>query len=172
MLLNDAQLEDYAEDNISPMTHVKIGPSSIDLSLSGSYSQIVPAKNVIILGEPVGYIKFDSGIYCLQPNEFILASTNEYLNIPDDKAGYVEGRSSIGRIGLQVQNASFIDAGFEGQITLELNNQSKYPILLKPGVRICQLVLFEMTGPAQQPYCGKYQGQRGATASKLEKDNN
>ena len=85
-------------------------------------------------------------------------------------AAYVEGRSSIGRLGLQVQNAGFIDAGFEGQITLELENQSPLPIVLQVGVRICQIVFVQMLETAEQPYAGKYLNQRGATPSRLDQD--
>ena len=82
----------------------------------------------------------------------------------------MEGHSSIGRLGLQVQNAGFIDAGFHGQITLELENQSGFPIVLKKGVRICQIVFVQMSHSAEKPYSGKYDGQSGATASLLEVD--
>ena len=85
-------------------------------------------------------------------------------------AAYVEGRSSIGRLRLQVQNAGFIDAGFQGQITLELENQSGFPIVLKKGVRICQIVFVQMSQSAEKPYYGKYSAQSGATASLLEVD--
>ena len=85
-------------------------------------------------------------------------------------AAYVEGRSSIGRLGLQIQNAGFIDAGFHGQITLELENQSSFPIVLQSGVRICQIVFVQMNADAEKPYCGKYNGQTGATPSRLEVD--
>ena len=69
--------------------------------------------------------------FVLEPNHFVLASTAESIRVPHDMAAYVEGRSSIGRLGLQVQNVGFIDAGFHGQITLELENQSGFPIVLK-----------------------------------------
>jgi dCTP deaminase len=102
--------------------------------------------------------------------EFVLASTNEEIGVPVDCAAYVEGRSSVGRMGVQVQNAGFIDAGFRGQITLELQNQSKFPIRLSSGMRICQLVYVQMTSPSSFPYNGKYQFQKGATESRLYQD--
>ena len=77
------------------------------------------------------------------------------IRIPNNMAAYVEGRSRIGRLGLQVQNAGFIDAGFEGQITLELENQSPFPIVLQVGVRICQIVFVQMLETAEQPYAGR-----------------
>ena len=90
--------------------------------------------------------------------------------MPDHLAAFVAGRSSVGRLGLQIQNAGFVDSGFQGQITLELYNQSEKPILLKAGVRICQIVFFQLDEPTAQPYQGKYQGQEGATGSRLYKD--
>ena len=89
--------------------------------------------------------------FVLEPNHFVLASTAESIRVTHDMAAYVEGRSSIGRLGLQVQNAGFIDAGFHAQITLELENQSGFPIVLKKGVRICQIVFVQMSRSAEQP---------------------
>ena len=108
--------------------------------------------------------------FVLKANHFVLASTAESIHVPHDMAAYEEGRSNIGRLGLQVQNAGFIDAGFHGQITLELENQSGFPIVLKKGVRICQIVFVQMSQSAEKPYSGKYGGQSGATASLLEVD--
>ena len=88
--------------------------------------------------------------FVLEPNHFVLASTAESILVPHDIAAYVEGRSSIGSLGLQVQNAGFIDAGFHGQITLELENQSGFPIVLKKGIRICQIVFVQMRRSAEQ----------------------
>ena len=85
-------------------------------------------------------------------------------------ATYVEGSSSIGRLGLQEQNAGFIDAGFHGQITLELENQSGFPIVLKKGVRICQIVFVQMKRSAELQYNREYCGQSGSTPSRLEVD--
>ena len=100
----------------------------------------------------------------------MLASTEEYIRVPDDMAAYVEGRSSIGRLGLQIQNAGFIDAGFHGKITLELENQSQFPIELKVGTRICQIIYVKMSSTAETPYRGKYNGQSNATPSRLHQD--
>ena len=106
----------------------------------------------------------------MNPNEFILASTNEYIKVPEDMAAYVEGRSSIGRLGLQVQNAGFIDPGFEGQITLELKNQSGMEIVLYEGLRICQLIYVRLTSKVETPYQGKYNKQKDATGSRIIQD--
>jgi dCTP deaminase len=169
MLLSDKELKELIKHKYIP-DNVFIGPSSIDLTLSNSFCWPCPENGIIELGKPVEHESVIKDEFELKPGEFVLASSNEDIGIPEHMAGYVEGRSSIGRLGLQVQNASFIDAGFRGRITLELANQSQYPILLKSGIRVCQLVLFQMTSSADSPYCGKYNGQYLATPSRLERD--
>jgi dCTP deaminase len=94
----------------------------------------------------------------------------EYVRLPHNLTAFVEGRSSIGRIGLFIQNAGWVDPGFEGQITLELYNANSLPIRLEAGRRICQLVFCRMDQAADAPYQGKYQGQRNATGSQVSKD--
>ena len=108
--------------------------------------------------------------YLLLPGQFVLASTMEYFSLSEDLTAFVEGRSSIGRLGLFIQNAGWVDPGFEGEITLELFNASKYAIELQAGRRIGQLVFAQMDRPALHPYRGKYQGQRGATGSRIYLD--
>ena len=93
------------------------------------------------------FYEWNANSISIKPGEFLLASTSEEIGVPIDCAAYVEGRSSVGRIGIQVQNAGFIDAGFRGQITLEIQNQSKFTVLLYSGMRICQLVYCQMTTP-------------------------
>lgn len=114
-------------------------------------------------------IPADQGII-IPPKGFVLATTEEYIKASPKYALYVEGRSSIGRMGLQVQNAGFVDPGFCGQITLELFNASDVPIALKPGRRICQITIIELDEPTQKPYNGKYMGQTGAVSSRIEED--
>ena len=92
----------------------------------GTIKEIIELQNELLSEMDVQKDEF-----VLEPNHFVLASTAEYIRVPHDMAAYVEGRSSIGRLGLQVQNAGFIDAGFNGQITLELENQSGFPVVLK-----------------------------------------
>ena len=90
--------------------------------------------------------------------------------MPDDLTAFVEGRSSLGRMGLFIQNAGWVDPGFRGEITLELYNANRCAIELKAGRRVGQLVFAKMDGPAQNPYRGKYQGQTGATGSRVFMD--
>ena len=91
----------------------------------------------------------------------------EYFSLPDDLTAFVEGRSSLGRMGLFIQNAGWVDPGFEGEITLELFNANRCAIELKSGRRVGQLVFAKMDCKALKPYSGKYQKQRGATGSKV-----
>jgi dCTP deaminase len=149
---------------------LKIGPSSVDLTLGDSFAYPDPRFGGITLGEPVAFKKSTADKWTLAPHRFVLATTQECVDIPDGVAAFVSGRSSIGRLGLQVQNAGFIDAGFCGQITLELANQTQFPIVLIPGVRICQIVFVRQDRRSRNPYSGKYQGQIGATPSRLEQD--
>ena len=94
----------------------------------------------------------------------------EYVRLPNNLTAFVEGRSSIGRMGLFIQNAGWVDPGFEGEITLELYNANQLPIRLKSGRRVCQLVFAQMDQEAFYPYQGKYQGQRDATGSQVYLD--
>ena len=110
--------------------------------------------------------------FVLHPGEFVLGSTLERCALPDDLAGRLEGKSSLGRLGLLTHStAGFIDPGFSGHITLELSNVANLPITLWPGMKIGQLCLLRLTSPAEHPYGSakvgsKYQGQRGPTPSK------
>ena len=109
---------------------------------------------------------------CCIPGEFVLGSTLELCTLPDDLAGRLEGKSSLGRLGLLTHStAGFIDPGFSGHITLELSNVANLPITLWPGMKIGQLCLLRLTSPAEHPYGSakagsKYQGQRGPTPSR------
>jgi dCTP deaminase len=108
----------------------------------------------------------------LHPGEFVLGSTLERIAVPDDLVGRVEGKSSLGRLGLLIHStAGFIDAGFDGHITLELANVASLPITLYPGMKIGQVSFMQMTTPADHPYGSgakgsKYQGQHGPTPSR------
>lgn len=110
--------------------------------------------------------------FILHPGEFILTITQEYLEMPDDLTGELEGRSSIGRLGVVVHStAANIDAGFRGHIALELANMGRIPVKLYPGMRICSLAFEELTSPAEVPYykkkTAKYVGQKTPEASKI-----
>jgi dCTP deaminase len=110
--------------------------------------------------------------FVLHPGEFVLASTYEVVTLPDDIAARLEGKSSLGRLGLLTHStAGFIDPGFSGHVTLELSNVATLPITLWPGMKIGQLCFFRLSSPAEHPYGSnesgsRYQGQRGPTASR------
>ena len=110
--------------------------------------------------------------FILHPGEFVLGSTVERVQLPDDLVARLEGKSSLGRLGLLIHStAGFVDAGFDGHLTLELSNVANLPIALYPGMKIGQLSFLQMTTPAERPYGSgatgsKYQGQRGPTPSR------
>lgn len=123
------------------------------------------AEVVIPKGEP----------FILHPGEFILAMTREYIEMPDDLTGRLEGRSSIGRMGVVVHStAANIECGFRGNITLELANMGRIPVMLYPGMRICSLSFEELSSPAEVPYYkkkgAKYVGQKKPEASKIAQE--
>jgi dCTP deaminase len=163
---------------IDPFDDTLVQPSSIDVRLDSlfrvfnntRYTHIDPAKQqdeLTSLVEPV-----DGEPFVLHPGEFVLGSTLELFSLPDDLAGRLEGKSSLGRLGLLTHStAGFIDPGFSGHITLELSNVANLPITLWPGMKIGQLCILRLTSPAEHPYGSsrvgsKYQGQRGPTPSR------
>lgn len=134
----------------------QIQPCSVDLKLDKTLKTI-KGESIDISKKP----------YLLQPHEFILGSTKEYVKIPRDIVGRVEGRSSVGRLGLMVHvTAGFIDPGFNGNITLELYNVSDQPFKLKYNDRLCQIVFETLDRPTGHPYNGKYQFDEGVVTSK------
>ena len=125
---------------------------------------------MISLETAASYKTIRTDTYILLPGQFVLATTMEYFELPDNLTAFVEGRSSLGRLGLFIQNAGWVDPGFKGEITLELFNANRCAIELKAGRRVGQLVFAEMDAMALNPYNGKYQGQRGATGSRVYLD--
>jgi len=167
---------------LDPYDAALVQPSSIDLRLdryfrvfqNHRYTHIDPAEQqdeLTVLVEPEGDEPF-----VLHPGEFVLGSTLEVMTLPTDLAGRLEGKSSLGRLGLLTHStAGFIDPGFSGHVTLELSNVATLPIRLWPGMKIGQLCLFRLTGPAEHPYGAavygsRYQDQRGPTPSRAYRD--
>ena len=128
------------------------------------------SSGVITLENEISYKTIKTDTYVLLPGQFVLATTMEYISLPNDLTAFVEGRSSLGRMGLFIQNAGWVDPGFKGEITLELFNANRCAIELKAGRRVGQLVFAEMDQSALNPYNGKYQGQTGATGSRVFMD--
>lgn len=148
-----------------------IGPASLDVRLGNSFAKPIKGQRVK-LGDEVKYENItveDGEVLWLAPGEFCLATTMEHIRLMNREAAFVQGRSSIGRAGLTVENAGFVDPGFDGHITLELKNESNHSIGLIPGYRVAQLVFMQVTG-ISRVYTGKYQGQVEATGSRMHLD--
>jgi len=149
-----------------------VNPASINLRLGDSFIKPIPGNTVELGGEmkymPV--MKQSDGTTIIMPGEFMLATTMEHVSVPVNCAAFVQGRSSIGRIGLMVQNAGFVDPGFTGHITLELKNDSPCAIVLKPGYPVAQLIFMDAVD-VSEGYKGKYQNQVEATGSRMYLDN-
>jgi dCTP deaminase len=181
VLLSDRDLKaeiNKGRVNLEPYDPKMVQPSSIDVRLdrffrtfeNHKYAHIDPAEDQPELTRLVETSVNEP--FVLHPGEFVLGSTYEVVSLPDDLAGRLEGKSSLGRLGLLTHStAGFIDPGFSGHITLELSNVANLPIKLWPGMKIGQLCIFQLSTPAEHPYGSavygsKYQGQRGPTASK------
>ena len=159
------------ELKISPLEESQIQPASVDIRLGNMFSIIEDLPTgVINLEEEIRYRTIETDRYVLLPGQFVLATTREYIELPDYLTAFVEGRSSLGRMGLFIQNAGWVDPGFRGEITLELFNANRCAIELKAGRRVGQLVFAQMDDSALHPYQGKYQGQTGATGSRAFMD--
>lgn len=156
---------------ITPLEDIQVQPASVDIRLGNTYSIVEDNSDAIIrLDKEITYRTIVSASYLLLPGQFVLATTLEYFKLPDNLTAFVEGRSSVGRLGLFIQNAGWVDPGFEGEITLELFNANKCAIELQAGRRVGQLVFAQLDRDAQHPYRGKYQGQKGATGSRIHTD--
>ncbi len=175
MILSDktiVKMLDEGELEISPLEAAQIQPASVDIRLGNTYSIVEDLHTGIIdLERKVKYKTITADTYILLPGQFVLATTMEYFRLPNNVTAFVEGRSSLGRMGLFIQNAGWVDPGFEGEITLELFNANRYAIKLTAGRRVGQLVFAKMDNSALNPYRGKYQGQKGATGSRVYLDN-
>lgn len=174
MILSDKTILKMLDEKslvINPVTKEQIQPASVDIRLGNTFSVVDDTpSNIITLESQINYKTIITDTYLIMPGEFVLATTMEYFELPDNLTAFVEGRSSLGRMGLFIQNAGWVDPGFKGEITLELYNANRCAIELKAGRRVGQLVFAEMDAPAINPYNGKYQGQMGATGSRVFMD--
>lgn len=174
MILSDKTINKMLNNKslvIEPLTKEQIQPASVDIRLGNTFSVVDDTPSgIITLDSEIKYKSITTDTYLILPGQFILATTMEYFELPDNLTAFVEGRSSLGRMGLFIQNAGWVDPGFKGEITLELFNANRCAIELKCGRRVGQLVFAEMDDSALNPYNGKYQGQSGATGSKVFMD--
>ncbi len=181
MLLSDRDILaeiDAGRVGLDPFERSMIQPSSIDVRLDAffrvfdnhKYPHIDPAADQSDLTREVQVGSDET--FVLHPGEFVLGSTYETVSLPDDVAARLEGKSSLGRLGLLTHStAGFIDPGFSGHVTLELANVATLPIKLYPGMKIGQLCFFRLSSAAENPYGSaaygsRYQGQRGPTPSR------
>jgi dCTP deaminase len=156
---------------VEPLEPYQVQPASIDLRLGRSFLKIDEnSLDSLSLDTELPYIRIEKDEIVIPPHSFLLATTVEFIRIPTNVTAFVEGRSSIGRMGLFIQNAGWVDPGFEGTITLELFNANRLPLRLSAGRRICQIVFAFMDKATRTPYAGKYQGQRGTVGSRVFKD--
>jgi dCTP deaminase len=181
VILSDVSIRKALADGriiIEPLDDGFIQPSSVDLRVD-RYFRVFrndttpyidpkePQENLTELVEVL-----DDGAFILHPGEFVLGSTFERVALPDDLVARLEGKSSLGRLGLLIHStAGFVDAGWDGHLTLELSNVANLPIAIYPGMKIGQISFLEMSTPAAEPYGSasmgsKYQGQRGPTPSR------
>lgn len=181
MLMSDRDIRAQIEAGrigLHPLEMNLLQPSSMDVRLdrffrlfdNHKYPYIDPAEPQ---EELTRLIEVDADeAFILHPGEFVLGSTFEQVTLPDDIAARLEGKSSLGRLGLLTHStAGFVDPGFSGHVTLELSNMATLPIKLWPGMKIGQLCFFKLSSPTENPYGSskygsRYQGQRGPTASR------
>ncbi|GAA2573780.1 dCTP deaminase [Microbacterium binotii] len=185
MLLSDRDITQELADGrigLEPFDPQMVQPSSVDVRLdryfrlfdNHKYPFIDPAQDQPELTRLIEVAPDEP--FILHPGEFALGSTFERVSLPDDIAARLEGKSSLGRLGLITHStAGFIDPGFSGHVTLELANVATLPIKLWPGMKIGQFCFFRLGSPAEHPYGSgaygnRYQGQRGPTASRSSRN--
>ena len=181
VILSDRSIREALDSGrivIDPLGEAAVQPSSVDLHVDHFFRVfrndttpfIDPKESQEDLTELVEVLEGKS--FILHPGEFVLGSTLERVALPDDLVARLEGKSSLGRLGLLIHStAGFVDAGWDGHLTLELSNVATLPIAIYPGMKIGQISFLQMTTPAEHPYGSgatgsKYQGQRGPTPSR------
>jgi dCTP deaminase len=181
MILSDRDIREAIRARrigIEPFAESDVQPSSVDLHVDRYFRTFHNARHPFIdVKKPMEglteliEVKPDEA-FILHPGEFVLGSTAEYVKLPDDLVARLEGKSSLGRLGLLIHStAGYVDPGFEGHLTLELSNVANLPITIYPDMKIGQISFFQLTSPAENPYGSskvgsKYQGQRGPTPSR------
>lgn len=185
MTLPDAIILEEIKNNtlsIDPFDLKRVQPASVDLLLGTEFKAFKRTyKPYIDVKESVSEYMEDINVavgekIIIHPGEFLLGHTIEYIKIPSDLVGRLEGKSSLGRLGLIVHStAGFFDPGFEGQPTLEITNIGTLPLAIYPGMKVCQMSFHRLESPATKTYGdtelkSKYHGQKGATASEMHKN--
>jgi dCTP deaminase len=181
MILSDRDIKDAVAAGrvrIEPFAEADVQPSSVDLRVDRFFRTFHNARHpyIDVKREMVDLTELvevpEEEAFILHPGEFVLGSTREYVRLPDDLVARLEGKSSLGRLGLLIHStAGYVDPGFEGHLTLELSNVANLPITIYPGMKIGQISFFTLSSPAETPYGregigSKYQGQKGPTPSR------
>lgn len=187
-ILSDRDIKKYLEENkivIDPLEDPErqIQPSSVDLRIGSEFKgfRVIrkPCIDPMDRSDIESYMEsfyIDDEPFIIHPGEFALATTYETVKLPHDLVARVEGRSSMGRLGITMHvTAGYIDPGFCGKITLEISNIGKMPVALYPGQRVCQIVFETMTSPSEKPYGhpdrdSKYMGQKRPETSRIKHD--
>lgn len=185
MVLSDRTIKEEMDKGrivVSPLDPNDIQPASVDLHLDRNLLVFANSRRPYIdvkerLEDLTQMVEIQGDIpFILHPGEFVLGTTLETVGLGNDVVARLEGKSSLGRLGLLIHStAGFIDPGFTGQVTLELSNVANLPITIYPGMKIGQISFYEMTTAADHPYGSpelgsKYQGQSGPTASRMHTD--
>jgi dCTP deaminase len=165
MILSDKDIIKYIKDGllIEECNINRVQSASIDVTLGNSFKIPYATNKPIKLGsdKPI-YLEYSDNCI-IEPHSFALGTTKEIVKLPNNIGAFIEGKSSVGRSGIFIQNAGWISPGFEGQITLELYNACNYPIIIEGGMSIGQIIFMKLTSECNTPYIGKYQWQEGAT---------
>ena len=185
MIFSDRSIKDAVAAGrivIDPYDEAMVQPSSVDLRC-GDVFRVFENHKYPLIDPKAPQEDLTSAVeasenepFILHPGEFVLGSTLEVLGLADDIVARLEGKSSLGRLGLLIHStAGFIDPGFKGQVTLELSNVANLPIAIYPGMKIGQVSFYELTTSAEHPYGSpgagsKYQGQSGPTPSRVHRD--
>jgi len=163
---------------LEPFEEEQIGSSNVDLRLGHEFRIFKHvARTHIDPYDKTGSKEYtelheieEGKPFTIHPGEFVLATTHEKIKMPNDLVASIDGRSSLGRLGIIIQTAAMIDAGFEGKITLELANIGKMPVNIYPKMRICRMTFYSLTQECEKPYNGKYKNQKPAQESNIQKD--
>lgn len=175
-MLSNVDIEKAVDWGSIEIGDADVEAASIDLHLGDEFVEI-DSEHIVDVAEMSTYPEYEyttTDTILIQPQQFVLAHTDEYVDLPSDMGGILHGRSSLGRLGLFVENAGFVDPSFEGSLTLELFNAAPYPIRLHEGMRAVQMVLFQTCSEPSIAYGSgndnKYDTQSHPTPSSLWKD--
>ena len=184
MILSDKEIKTYIQEgkikiDPAPNYEQQLSGASLDLKLGKEFRVFDYAQATVIdpknMSECTKLVELEDGKpFVVHPGEFVLGITEEVVGIDNTICARIDGKSSIGRIGIVVHStAGHVNPGWEGKLTLEISNIGRIPVLLYPGMRICQLVFEKLTSEAENSYDkkGKYAGQSGPQESKISKEN-